>query len=157
MGLITDPYDFVADTPAVADQVDERFTRLYDLVNGNLDSDNLGAASVERDRLAADALNAFLKLFTPADHKLAFGTGDNGGASWGGAADRVFDIPHGMGGTPGWWMAWGKRAVSDADSEDPTVVTMISADNTNLRVKQSTLYRGHCNFPGAVVYWVAIL
>lgn len=124
--------------------------------NGNIDTTNLKDGAVTKVKLATDALNAFLKLLVPGDRKVAFGVHDNGGAAWGLVPDRVFNIPHGLLVIPSWWIAWGTKAVSTIDAQDPTVCTRISEDATNLVVKQSTLYRGNCNLPGAPVYWLAI-
>lgn len=156
MGVISRLYNFVAGTPIVADQVDAEFDQILGVLNGNVDAANIANGTVGKAELATDALNNFLKLAVAGDRKIVWGSSDNGGASWGLAADRVFNIAHGQGVAPQAWIAWGGVANSTASTQDPTVVSRISDDSTNLQVKQSTLLRGTCNFPGAPVYWIGI-
>jgi hypothetical protein len=72
MPVPTDPHDFVAGTPAVADQIDERFKRIYDTLNPaeiGIDDENIAAAaninatklldgSIATAKLADDAVTA---------------------------------------------------------------------------------------------------
>jgi hypothetical protein len=146
VAVISRLYNFVVGTTIDSEQVDAEFNQILGVLNGSIDPANLSAASK----------NTFLKLASAADRKVVWGSSDNGGASWGLTPDRVFNIAHGQGVSPQWWIAWGTVASSTASGQDPTVVSRISEDATNLTVKQSTLYRGNCNFPGAPVYWIGI-
>jgi hypothetical protein len=146
VGVISRLYNFVTGTTIDSEQVDAEFNQILAVLNGSIDPANLSAASK----------NTFLKLASAADRKVVWGTSDNSGASWGLTADRDFNIAHGQGVAPQWWIAWGTTAISTASGADPTVVSRLSDDATNLRVRQSTLYRGTCNFAGANVYWIGI-
>lgn len=149
------PYTLVNGATADADQVMANLIALRDVINGALDAINLANGAVTRTKLATDALNAFTKLATPGDHKEAWGVDDNGGASWGGNPDRVFTIAHGLGAVPTEVQLTGHTAVSTVSGGDPTVCSIQDLDATNILVRQSTLYRGNCNFPGAPVHWRA--
>lgn len=146
MSTISRLYNFVLGTVIDSEQVDAELDQLVNKINGSIDYDNL----------STDSKNRFMKLLSVADRKEAFGVDDNGGATWGLSAERTFNIPHGLGTTPTNVQLTGETANSTASTEDPTVVSLVSADATNIRVKQRTIYGGNCNFPGAPVHWRAI-
>jgi hypothetical protein len=62
MPVPSDPYDFVEGTDAVADQVDERFKRIYDTLNPaaiGIDDDNIAVgAGIAGSKLADDSIVA---------------------------------------------------------------------------------------------------
>jgi hypothetical protein len=85
VGLITDPYDFAANTPAVADQVDARFSPLYTLVNGNLDQANLKGGALGLARGAFHAFNndaAFALAANSTDTKVKLAAEDFDVSGW---------------------------------------------------------------------------
>jgi hypothetical protein len=159
MGVISRLYNFVAGTPAVADQVDAEFDQILGVLNGNVDAANLAAGAVTIPKLATAVLNNFPKLATSADRKIAFGGPYDDGASWGVAPERLLDVPHGVAGgvTPVWAMAIATPAASTASATDPVGVSGPVLMNTSIiRFRLRTLQGGNCNFPGVSVYWIAI-
>lgn len=86
MGLVVDPYDFTGGTPAIAAEVDARFSVLYGAVNGDLDNDNMATK--------------FLRLADNADHKIGFGSVNLVFTS--SPTSALVTVTHGMGGTPVW-------------------------------------------------------
>lgn len=156
MGAIARLKDFVAGTPAVADEVDAEFNQIIAVLTGNVDAANLANGGVTKVKLAPDSLNAFLKLHAAADKKWAFGGPINDGAAWGGIPDHTQTIAHGLPSTPTWWIAWASVANSTASATDPVMCSRISEDATNLVVKLRTGMGGNCNLPGVAVSWAAI-
>lgn len=97
----SDPHVF-ADGPgntASGVEVNERFDPLYAALDGALDASNIAPGGVEKANLASDALNAFVKLNTPENRKLAFGSAS---ISWAGGTDisQTLTVNHGLGVTP---------------------------------------------------------
>lgn len=103
MPVPTDPHDFSANTPALAQEVDDRFAPLYATFNKAIDDTNIADAALTKDLLASDALNAFLKLNTPADRAVAWGDVTVTCSSGGGVGSIAYgsaDVTHGLGDTP---------------------------------------------------------
>lgn len=96
MAIVTDPYTFAGGTTAVASQVNARIAAILAQLNGNVDATNLASGGVSKSRLATDALNAFLKLNTVADKKVAWGLAS---MAWTTTFGQV-TVTHGLGATP---------------------------------------------------------
>lgn len=157
MGAPTKPLPDIGELNATADaKVRDIMQELQSILTGNVDRNNLKDGETTKAKLATDALQAFLQLLVPGTHKVKFGVYDDG-ASWGIAPERTLNIPHGMGGTPVWAIAWADTAVSTASATDPVAASLVSIDGTNIVVKLRTLQGGNCNFPGVNTYWLAIV
>lgn len=61
MAIVVKPFTFSNGTVADALEVNSDFDTLYNLVNGNLDTDNLSANSVDTSELVADSVD-FTKI-----------------------------------------------------------------------------------------------
>lgn len=94
MATIVDPYTATAHTPAVAAEINARIAAILAQVNGNIDHLNLKDGEVQKVKLAADALQAFVQLATPATRKYAAGRTSPG--SWGGANTWDFVLTHNL-------------------------------------------------------------
>jgi hypothetical protein len=109
MGLIVDPGDFDPDDPTTAALVNERFKRVYDLLNGLIDAANisptadipgsaLAAGSVEPDRLSnpgivSSALQGMKVACGKVEFTVPIGTGTY-------VADLGISFASGYGGDP---------------------------------------------------------
>lgn len=100
MTLVVFPHTFVDGVghTASGEQVMDNLNAAKDVLNGGITSDNIAAGGVAKSDLAADALNAFLKLATGADHKVNFGVVSSGG--FGSTNHKEGTITHGLGGQP---------------------------------------------------------
>jgi hypothetical protein len=101
---VTLPHTFqdgVGET-ASGEEVMDQLNAILAQLNGNVDATNLKDGGVSSSKLATTALNAFLKLLVPGDHKLAYGTTSvpvSGGTS-GDFRSTSKVIAHGLGGAP---------------------------------------------------------
>lgn len=153
MGVISRLYNFVAGTPAVADQVDAEFDQILGVLNGNVDAANLAAGGVTKAKLATDALNNFLKLASTGDHKIAFGVSTL--SFPGSSQSSQATIPHGLGATPVAWLALSVAPsgnIADAvvinETQSPTSTNFFPSGRT---VSGASVGPGNLSF-----YWIAI-
>jgi hypothetical protein len=113
-------------------------------------------ANVTKAKLAASALEAFLQLDTNASRKIKWGSYSTGG--FGGNNRASFNIAHGLGVTPQFWIAFANSIGAPDTStsvEEAVIVSRTGQDSTNLSVRCS-IANGATASVGTTIYWTAI-
>lgn len=116
----------------------------------------IAASNVTKAKLATDALEAFLKLDTAADRKIKWGSYSTGGFNGNNRAS--FNIAHGLGVTPQFWIAFAQYiggANTSTGVDEPVIVSNYGQDATNLTAR-CCLANGATASVGSIIYWVAI-
>ncbi len=113
-------------------------------------------ANVTKAKLAASALEAFLQLDTNASRKIKWGSTATGG--FGGANRASFNVAHGLGVAPQFWIAFA-NSIGGADTsttvEEAVIVSRNGQDATNLNIRCS-IANGATASVGTTIYWAAI-
>jgi hypothetical protein len=113
-------------------------------------------ANVTKAKLAASALEAFLQLDTNASRKIKWGSYGTGG--FGGNNRASFNIAHGLGVAPQFWIAFANYiGLNDTSTgvDEPVIVSRYGQDATNLTVR-CCLANGATASVGTTIYWAAI-
>lgn len=116
----------------------------------------IAASNVTKAKLATDALETFLKLDTAADRKIKWGSTATGG--FGGNNRASFNVPHGLGVAPQFWIAFADSiagADTSTSAEEAVIVSRNGQDATNISVRCS-LANGATASVGTTVRWVVI-
>ena len=119
-------------------------------------SSKSSSAAWTKAKLATDALETFLKLDTAADRKIKWGSTATGG--FGGANRASFNIAHGLGVAPQFWIAFADSigAVdTSTGAEEAVIVSRNGQDTTNISVRCS-LANGATASVGTTIRWVVI-
>jgi len=135
------------DQNSVADpEVATALTVLLQTINA-LDASNLIDDAVTKAKVATDVLNAFPKLLTPADVKMAFGSTT---VTFAGTQSRTGDtVAHGLGTTP----TNVQMTVKAPNSLQPMFASPYAIDSTNIAFATTLIAATHTGT--VTVYWVA--
>ena len=127
------------------------------IADANVTTAKIADANVTKAKLASSALEAFLQLDTNASRKIKWGSTATGGFNGGNRAS--FNIAHGLGATPVFWIAFANYIGGPSTStgvDEAVIVSKYGEDSTNLTVRCS-LANGATASVGTTIYWAAIV
>lgn len=127
------------------------------IADSNVTTAKIADANVTKAKLASSALEAFLQLDTNASRKIKWGSTATGG--FGGGNRASFNIPHGLGATPVFWIAFANYIGGPSTStgvDEAVIVSKFGEDATNLGVRCS-IANGATASVGTTIYWAAIV
>ena len=130
------------------------------LASSSVATASIQSGAVTYAKLATDSTNAFLKLTTAADKKVAFGTGSITCSSGGGVGAIAYgssNVTHGMGLTPSYVFLTVITGGSLAGGNVMLTLTANSIGGTTFTANASAYTPGADNVNGTVSFaWVAI-
>lgn len=152
----TEPFDAAAAGDATVDSIwipDGTIGWIkMNVADGAIPASKIGAGVT-----SAQLADVLIKQLNPAPQRgFKWGSVNIDGAGFGSSNVGTRAIAHGLGTAPFWVSLTASTANSSSETTDPVVVSILSLDSTNINVRVRTSSGGSINFPGIIVYWLAI-